>query len=253
MEYAYNNGMSALALTDHGNCNGLAYQVLHAKKMKDAGRDFKPIFGVEAYFHPSIDGWKEDYEEAKKVKKNRSALKDGGTGGAVVEDEQRNFKGLVNRRNHLILLAQNQTGLNNIFKMVSDSFSGDNYYRFPRVDYELLAKHSEGVIAASACLGGVYAGCMWRNAVTDEEGNRTGFDEEAVLADMRETTREMQKIFGNRWYGELQWNNIPEQHILNNYIIQMSKEFDMKLISTADSHYPNPDAWKDRILYKKLG
>jgi len=253
MEYAYNNGMNALALTDHGNCNGLAYQVLHAKKMKDAGRDFKPIFGVEAYFHPSIDGWKEDYEEAKKVKKNRSALKDGGTGGAVVEDEQRNFKGLVNRRNHLILLAQNQTGLNNIFKMVSDSFSGDNYYRFPRVDYELLAKHSEGVIAASACLGGVYAGCMWRNGVYDDDGNRTGFDEEAVLADMRETTREMQKIFGDRWYGELQWNNIPEQHILNNYIIQMSKEFDMKLISTADSHYPNPDAWKDRILYKKLG
>ena len=253
MEYAYANGMDALALTDHGNCNGLAYQVLHTKKMRAEGKEFKPIYGVEAYFHPSIEGWKGDYEEAKKVKKNASALKDGSTGGAVVEDEQRHFKGLVNRRNHLILLAQNQTGLNNIFKMVSESFSGDNYYRFPRVDYELLAKHSEGVIAASACLGGAYAGCMWRNAVYDDDGNRTGFDEDGVLEEMRETTRQMQKIFGDRWYGELQWNNIPEQHVLNQYVIQMHKEFGIKLISTADSHYPNPDAWKDRILYKKLG
>ena len=117
----------------------------------------------------------------------------------------------------------------------------------------MLAKHSEGVIAASACLGGVYAGCMWRNAVYDDEGNRTRFDEVGILADMRETTRQMQEIFGDRWYGELQWNNIPEQHLLNQYIIKMSEEFGMKLISTADSHYPNPDAWKDRILYKKLG
>ena len=60
MEYAYNNGMSALALTDHGNCNGLAYQVLHTKKMRAEGKEFKPIYGVEAYFHPSIEGWKGD-------------------------------------------------------------------------------------------------------------------------------------------------------------------------------------------------
>ena len=47
MDFAYQNGMSALALTDHGNMNGMSYQVLHAKKMKTAGQDFKPIFGVE--------------------------------------------------------------------------------------------------------------------------------------------------------------------------------------------------------------
>ena len=60
-------------------------------------------------------------------------------------------------------------------------------------------------------------------------------------------------IFGDRWYGELQWNNIPEQHELNNYIIKIHKEFGIGLISTADSHYPGPDAWKDRELYKRLG
>ena len=55
MDFAYENGMSALALTDHGNMNGMSYQVLHAKKMKDQGKNFKPIFGVEAYFVPSIE------------------------------------------------------------------------------------------------------------------------------------------------------------------------------------------------------
>lgn len=252
MDYAYDNGMNALALTDHGNCNGLAYQVLHAKKMKAAGKEFKPIFGVEAYFHPSIDGWKDDYEEAKKLKKNKN-LKDDSTGGAVVEDEVRASKSRLRKRNHLILLAKNQQGLNNIFQLVSRSFDGENYYFFPRVDYDLLAQHSEGVVAASACLGGVYAGCLWENGIVDDEGNRTGFNLEAAKDDMREVTRRMQEIFGEDWYGELQWNNIPEQHILNQLVVEMAEEFDMKLISTADSHYPNPDAWKDRILYKKLG
>ena len=64
---------------------------------------------------------------------------------------------------------------------------------------------------------------------------------------------EMMNIFGDRWYGELQWSKTPEQHILNKNIIQLHREFGIGLISTADSHYPNPDAWKDRELYKRLG
>ena len=144
----------------------------------------------------------------------------------------------------MILLAQNQEGLKNIFKMFSKSYSGDNYYRYPRVDYAMLKKHSEGVIAASACLGGVYAGNYWQNR---EKG------EDAVLSAFRETTQKMQSIFGDRWYGELQWNNVPEQHELNRYIIQMHHEFGIDLISTADSHYYSPNVWKDRELYKRLG
>ena len=60
MDFAYENGMDALALTDHGNMNGLPHQVLHAKKMKSEGKNFKPIFGVEAYFLPSISEWKDE-------------------------------------------------------------------------------------------------------------------------------------------------------------------------------------------------
>jgi DNA polymerase III alpha subunit len=62
MERAYEHGMDALALTDHGSANGLSYQLLHAKKMKEEGRDFKPIYGVEAYFVPSVADWRKEYE-----------------------------------------------------------------------------------------------------------------------------------------------------------------------------------------------
>ena len=77
MDFAYENGCDALALTDHGNMNGLAYQVLHAKKMMEEGKEFKPIFGCEAYFIPSIDEWREEYTRAMEDKKRaRSAKKD---------------------------------------------------------------------------------------------------------------------------------------------------------------------------------
>ena len=245
MDFAYSNGMDALALTDHGNMNGLAGQVLHAQKMQAEGKDFKPIFGMEAYFIPSISEWREEYERVRAEKKAKKGEDD--VSGTTVEDEnasKRAVKNILNRRRHLVLLAQNQQGLENLFKLVSESYKPENFYRYPRVDYKMLEKYGEGVIASSACLGGVYAGNYWENR---EEGR------EAVLEAMRDTTRRMVGIFGDRWYGELQWNNVPEQHDLNEFIIQIHKEFDIPLISTADSHYPNRNAWKDRELYKRLG
>tara|TARA_R110000824_G_scaffold6012_4_gene27618 strand:- start:431 stop:3886 length:3456 start_codon:yes stop_codon:yes gene_type:complete len=246
MDFAFDNGCEALALTDHGNMNGFAYQVLHAKKMKEAGKNFKPIFGVEAYFISSVPEWKVQLEELKKDKKKAKTIDSDRSGTNIEADGE--SKGLskseINRTRHLVLVAMNQTGLNNIFKMISESYHGDYYYRKPRMDFALLEKYNEGVIALSACLGGVYAGCYWQNR---EEGS------EAVLKCMREMTEEMLFIFGDRWYPELQWNAVPEQHELNQFIIQIAKEYDMKLVSTADSHYPNQDAWKDRELYKRLG
>jgi len=246
MDFAYENGASALALTDHGNMNGFSHQLLHLKKMKAEGKEFKAIYGVEAYFIPSITEWRIEYDRLKADAKEARKLKND-MSGTTIEDEEESKKAirsLLNHRRHMILLAQNQTGLNNIFKLISDSYRAENFYRYPRVDYELLAKYNEGVIAASACLGGIYAGDYWSHR---EEGD------EAVLDAMRKTTENMLRIFGDRWYGELQWNKIPEQHKLNHYIIQIHKEYDIPLISTADSHYPNPDAWKDRELYKRLG
>ena len=246
MDFAYENGMSALALTDHGNMNGMSYQVLHAKKMKTDGRNFKPIFGVEAYFVASIEEWRQEYDRIKEDKKQaRKVIND--TDKVETEDEDASkgkSKSVINSSGHLVLVAMNQVGLNNIFKIVSDSHQGDSFYRKPRLDYKLLKEYGEGVIASSACLGGVYAKDYWNNR---EDG------EEAILEAMRTTTRRMIDCLGDRWYGELQWNNVPEQHELNKYVIEMHKEFGIELISTADSHYPSSAAWKDRELYKRLG
>ena len=246
MDFAYQNGMNALALTDHGNMNGLSYQILHAKKMKAEGKSFKPVFGVEAYFVDSIKAWKEEYEKVKLDKKKaRKVIND--TDKVEAEDEgasKSKSKSKINSYGHLVLLATNQTGLNNIFKIVSDSHQGDSFYRKPRLDYNMLKKHGEGVIASSACLGGVYAQDYWNNREAGPE---------FVLKAMRTTTRHMIDCLGDRWYGELQWNNVPAQHELNKFVIQMHEEFGIELISTADSHYPSAEAWKDRELYKRLG
>lgn len=246
-DFAYQNGMSAMAVTDHGNMNAFPAMILHQKRMKELGRDFHVIYGVECYFVPSHEDWKEEYQTAMEDKKSARGAKKDETSGASVENEEESkkaTKSVLNRRRHLILLAQNEVGLKNLFRLVSESYTRDKFYRYPRIDYKMLKEHSEGVMAASACLGGVYAGNFWENR---EDGS------EAVLAAMRETTESMVGIFGDRWFGELQWNNVPEQHELNKYIIQMHEEYGITLISTADSHYPNPDAWKDRELYKKLG
>jgi len=254
-DFCYENGGDAMAITDHGNMNFVPAAVLHAKKMKDEGKDFKPIFGVEAYFISSISEWREQYTQAMEDKKKARSIKKEKLSGAIAEDEggSKASQTIIKRRRHLILLAQNQTGLNNLFKLVSESYQPENFYRYPRMDYELLAKYSEGVIASSACLGGVYAGNFWENSTYDEHGKRTGSNREATLAAMRETTKKMVGIYGDRWYAELQWNNIPEQHELNQYIIEIAKEYDLTLISTADSHYPGPDAWRDREMYRRLG
>ena len=129
MDFAYNNGSRALALTDHGNMNGLAYQVLHAKRMKKEGKDFKPIFGVEAYFIESVDDWRVKFEEHK-ADKDKAKQIDSAQSGTTVENEAESksaTKSELNRKRHLVLLAMNQTGLNNIFNLVSESYHGDNF------------------------------------------------------------------------------------------------------------------------------
>lgn len=245
IDFAIENGMDALALTDHGNMNGLAYQVLHAKRVQKEGKDFKPIFGIEGYFIDSVAKWKEEKEEIDKNKKGRKKKEE--NSAVVIEDEEatkRQEKNILNRRAHLVLLAQNQTGLNNLFTIVSKSFDPNNFYRYPRIDYEMLREHNEGIIVSSACMGGPLSKDYWNNR---EEGD------DAVQRAMVETIENFTSIFGDRFYGELQWNSIPEQHEINKHIIRAAEKTNIKLISTADSHYPRPELFKDRELYKQLG
>jgi len=235
MDFAYENGMDALALTDHGNMNGFSWQVEHAKKMKKEGKDFKPIFGCEAYYVPSIDKWWEAYDHNKKVKKEVSK-------GVVMEDSDRSREMVPN--SHFILLVKNQKGLNNLFKLVSTSFQDKNFYRKPRIDLDMLRKHSDGLIATTTCISGPFAKVVWQNPELSHH---------ELMQIMRPMIEEFLEIFGEDYYCELQWNNIPEQHKLNQCIIELAKEYDVKLISTVDSHYARPELWRDRELYKRLG
>lgn len=239
MDFAWENGVDALAITDHGNMNNLPYQVFHAQKMEKEDRPLKAVYGVEAYFIPSIKEWQEVYKKSKKKKNKKQSA-------TVIEDEQsrKSIKDILNRRRHMVLLAKNEVGLRNIYKMISESYQKPNMYRFPRIDYDMLREHREGILATSACLGGVYAGDYWENR---EEGP------EAVLGAMRETSKNMIDIFGEDWYGEVQWNFIEEQHELNHFVIQVCEEFGIELVSTADAHYPHPDLWQSREMYKALG
>lgn len=245
IDYAISNGSDALALTDHGNMNGLSYQVLHTKKLRAEGKEFKPIFGVEAYFVPSLSDWKEAYDkykEDKKAKKN-----DDEEAGVVVEDEEeskKDDKSFINFRAHLVLLAQNPKGLSNIFQLVSKSYRPGNFYRFPRIDYDLLREHSEGVIALTACMGGPLSKCYWQNK---DQG------EEKVLEEMNKVVINFKKIFDDRFYCELQWNAYHEQHEINKMVMKVAQQNSVKLISTCDSHYPRPELWKEREIYKMLG
>jgi DNA polymerase-3 subunit alpha len=245
-EFAYKNGLVGYAQTNHGNMNGFGYAFQQAKKMQADGRsDFKIIYGIEAYVHPSIEEWKVEREKHKEDAKLAKQVDE--DVGLVVEDEnesKRVVKSTLNQRSHLVLTAQNQTGLNNLFRLVSDSYRGDNFYRFPRMDYNDLRKNSDGIIASSACIGGVLGNDYWCNR---------DLGDKAVLEAMSKTVESMMDIFGDRFYGELQWANYAEQHIINQKIIELSKVYGFKLISTCDAHFPNPDVWKDREIYKMIG
>ena len=142
------------------------------------------------------------------------------------------------------MVAQNQTGLNNLFQLVSNSYQPENFYRYPRMDFEMLDKYNEGLIISTACMSGPLFGDFWKNR--DKSPDH-------VLSAMRDTIAQFKEIFGDRFYGEIQWNDIPEQHLGNNYIIQACMEMGVEVISTADSHYPRPELWKEREMYKRIG
>ena len=169
IDYAVSNGMDALAVTNHGNMDSLSYQVLHAKKINSEGINFKPIYGVEAYFVPSLLDWREAYEKAKEEKKVKDSADDE---KMSVEDEEQTKsaeKSFLKKRHHLVLLAMNETGLKNIFKLVSMSHQAENFYSYPRIDFEMLKKYNDGVICLQACLGGYLAKAIWENKDKDRE------------------------------------------------------------------------------------
>ncbi|HEX8226476.1 MAG TPA: DNA polymerase III subunit alpha [Candidatus Saccharimonadales bacterium] len=189
-DFAKNTGMEAVAMTDHGTLSGA---IDFYKKGLEAG--VKPIIGIETYV-------------ASRKHTDKDPQKD-------------------KQRFHLILLAMNHKGYQNLMKLSTIANLQGVYY-FPRIDHDLLEQYNEGIIALSACMGG-------------EVGNalKNGQPEQA-----REIAKWYKGIFGDRYYLEIQDHGHPdnplpsaEQEAINKQVLELGRELDIKVALTCDAHY----------------
>lgn len=184
-------GMTAGAITDHGAMYGV---IEFYKAMKAEG--LNPVLGCEVYVAPG------SRFDKKNIDSDVNAENDA-------------------RYNHLVLLAENNKGYENLVKIVSAGFTDGFYYK-PRVDFEILEKYHEGIIALSACL----AGTVPREIV---RGNYEKAKEQAL---------KHISIFGkDNYFLELQDHGIPDEKAMNTGLIRLSKELGVGLVATNDCHY----------------
>ncbi|MDX1933755.1 MAG: DNA polymerase III subunit alpha [Capsulimonadales bacterium] len=191
IKYAVDNDMPAIALTDHGVMYG-AFEFWQAAKK--AG--INGIAGVELYVAP-------------KGRKDRSPTRDG---------EKLNH--------HLVALAKNETGYKNLMQLVTAA-SLEGFYYKPRVDKELLARHHEGLVICSACLGGELAQNIMNHPDSLEQAKN-------VAAWYRE-------VFGDDFYLEIQGHGASVQDDVNEKIIRIARAMNIKLVATNDAHYTKKD------------
>src|SRR5207302_5748171 len=126
--------------------------------------------------------------------------------------------------NHLVLLAQNETGYRNLRYLSSKSFI-EGFYYDPRVDKQILQKHSDGIIALTACMAGAVPKAIRRGDMDDA----------------RKEVRDLKAIFGDRLYLEVQSNALKEQLPVNHGVCALAREEGLPLVATADSHYVKRD------------
>ncbi|MBA2634924.1 MAG: DNA polymerase III subunit alpha [Chloroflexi bacterium] len=187
--------MPALALTDHGSMYGVIPFYAAAKQ---AG--IKPIIGVEAYVAPRGMADKEGKQDAD--------------------------------YHHMILLAKDDVGYRNLLALTTAAHL-DGYYYKPRLDKELLARHSAGLIGTSACLGG-------------EVLKRLGQGDEAAAA---RAADEYRSILGDRnFFIEVQEHGIGEQQRLHPQLVELARKLNIPLVATNDTHYTSPDQYEAHDL-----
>jgi DNA polymerase-3 subunit alpha len=189
INHAKEEGSGAVAITDHGVMYGV---VDFYKKCKKAG--VKPIIGAEAYLTPGSRFSKSSNEDKKNY--------------------------------HLLLLAKNNTGYSNLLQLITIAHLEGFYYK-PRVDWEILQKYSEGLVAATACLGGEIP-----QLIIAEQMDKA-----------KQRIKDYNDLFGQgNFYLELQHHpNFPEQEPVNNKLIELSKETGVPLVATNDMHYYSKD------------
>ena len=178
-------GMPALALTDHGNLHG-AWEF----QEKARAKGIKPILGCEVYVA---------YGDRR---------------------ARRREEGAPALNAHLLLLAENRRGYQNLVKLSSIGYT-EGFYRRPRVDREVLEKYAEGIICLSACLAGEVARYLQHERYEDA----------------KRAAEWHARVFDGRYWLELQNHGIPKQDVVNRGIIQLSEELGLPLVVTNDAHY----------------
>src|SRR5678815_413172 len=180
--------MPAVALTDHGNLFGA---IEFYEKAREAG--VKPILGCETYL---------------------------ATGSRFDKEAREQGEGGFDAISHLLLLAMNATGYRNLIQLVSKGFLEGFYYK-PRIDLDLLRKHSDGLIATSGCLSS-----MVSRAILDRDADRAW-----------RLVEEFSSIFPDRFYLEMQRHGIPAQDVVNAELVKMAADLRLPLVATNDAHY----------------
>ena len=192
-------GMNALAITDHGSLSGHREFYRSAKE-----KGIKPILGLEGYMCADISD--------KRDKSERTGQQD-----------------LV--YNHIILLAKNQKGLENLNK-ISEIAWTDGFFKKPRFDFEILQKYKEGIIVTSACPSSVIVKAL----------------EEQEFALAKKHIKWFKDNFGSDYYIEVMPHNTPE---INKYLIDLADEFNIKAVVTPDCHHVD-ESQKDIQEFKLL-
>ncbi len=187
----------ALGITDHGNMYGTLEFYKECRR-----QGIKPIIGTEAYMA-------HDHRSERPTRHGR------------VDDSGGDTEGGQKLYYHLTLLAENGTGYRNLIQLASRAYLEGYYYK-PRLDWELLAEHHEGLIATTGCLGGHVLQSLLR-------GDRTGALEKAAR---------LQDIFGrDHLFVELQDHGLPAQRDTNPQLLEIARELQAPVLATNDSHY----------------
>ena len=188
-------GQTALAITDHGTLSS-------HREMQIACKDqgIKPILGVEAYISPT-----DRFDRSSKTDKSIQAY------------------------NHIILLAKNKKGLENI-NILQELAWNEGFYHKPRIDREILNEYSEGIIVLSGCLNGLISKCIEKNEFSEAK---------LILKDFK-------KIFGEDFYIEVQAHNPKE---INEGLLSLADELKIKAVATGDAHFAKEE---DRILEEAM-
>ena len=203
-------GQPAVAITDHGVVQGFPDAAKAAGKLAKSGKNIKIIYGVEGYLYPDEDAFLDD--GTIDIRKNRTY--------------------------HIIILAKNQTGLKNIYKLVSLSHI-DYFYKRPRLPRSVLEAHREGLIIGSACEAGELYQAVEHGA-SDEE-----LDKIASFYDYLE----IQPLGNNQFMiNEGRVNSVDDLIAFNKKILEIGDRLGKLTVATTDSHYPD----KESSIYRNI-